>query len=197
MKEGLKSVSVLFPLQWYTLDGPCLGNYKVVFERTESMSRHSTTVTSRNVFFLPLLGSANVKSAFVLRGIHGRETSLWTNGKQGIHICLQLMTKPYRCWWIWTFFVTNSYFYLQRRELATQLDLEGSFKKRQEVRFVQRNPYFFFSLSPLHLFRPMKIAWRLRTGKNLEAENNARTLKNKIAWLLSSVRTLGPTFCNE
>jgi len=136
------------------MDRPCLGNSKVVFTRIESTSRHSITVTSRNVFFLPLLGSANVKSAFVLRGIHGRETSVWTNGKQGIHICLQLMTKPYRCWWIWTFFVTCSYFYLQRRELATQLDLEGSFKKRQEVRFLQRNPYFSFlalslsSLSP-------------------------------------------------
>lgn len=169
MKEGLKSVSVLFPLQWYTLDRPCLGNYKVVFERTESMSRHSITVTSRNVFFLPLSGSANVKSAFVLRGIHGRETSVWTNGKQGIHICLQLMKALQMLVDLNLFRDIVIFIYRGESLLRSWIWKDRS---RNDKRFVLFNEtlIFLFSLSPLHLFRPMKIAWRLRTGLNYGEE---------------------------
>ncbi|XP_015760291.1 PREDICTED: unconventional myosin-XVIIIa-like [Acropora digitifera] len=58
----------------------------------------------------------------------------------------------------------------KRRELATQLDLEGSFKKRQEVRFVQRNPYFSFL--PLISFFDLR-----RRGNRLIRLQTARFLK--------------------
>lgn len=156
MKEGLKSVSVLFPLQWYTLDRPCLGNYKVVFERTESMSRHSITVTSRNVFFLPLSGSANVKSAFVLRGIHGRETSVWTNGKQGIHICLQLM-KALQMLVDLNLFRDMQLFLFTEERACYAVGFGRIVQETTRGSFCSTKPLFFFSRSlPFISFAPWK-----------------------------------------
>lgn len=117
----------------------------------------SVTPWSRNTFelwsimasSLPCLGSAHVESSFVFGRVHGGKTSVWANGEQGIycrdkvHRIVTVICAIYMKCFDFTFFVW------QRRELATQLDLEGSFKKRQEV-------HIFWSLPATELF---SLAW--------------------------------------